>query len=113
MDDNDDVRTLACAILRNAGYEVRSAASGDAALFEIAADQTIGLLLTDIMMPGRIDGWELGRWSRFLRPSLPIVYMTGYSRKRPDEQALEAGPVIQKPWTASQLLSLVQKTLSA
>lgn len=112
VDDNDGVRELACVILQSAGYQVTSAASGDEALFEIAADRAIGLLLTDIMMPGRLDGWELARWSRFLRPSLPIIYMTGYSKKPPGEQAGGFGPIMQKPWTAAQLLSMVRQALT-
>jgi CheY-like chemotaxis protein len=61
VEDDDDVRALAVEVLEAAGYRTIGAASGDAA-YRILVEQPwleIDLLITDVMMPGRLDGYEL------------------------------------------------------
>src|SRR6185437_4212315 len=66
VDDHEGTRDVFCAILRKAGFVVQGAASGAEGLLRIAEDRSIGLLITDIFMPGRLDGWRLAESGRAL-----------------------------------------------
>jgi PAS domain S-box-containing protein len=80
VEDDDDLRAYITEILRGLGYRVRAVPNAAAALPILReAQHRIDLLLTDVVMPGR-NGRELGREAQALRPGLPILYMTGYSR---------------------------------
>jgi CheY-like chemotaxis protein len=80
VEDDDDLRAYITEVLRGLGYRVRAVANAAAAIPILEQkDEVIDLMLTDVVMPGR-NGRELGQDSRTLRPELPILYMTGYSR---------------------------------
>lgn len=111
-EDHEGWRDLACAVLREAGFDVVGAANGQDALAAIAADPAIGLLVTDIMMPGKLDGWSLARSAKSLRLDLRIVYMTAVGSVIPThEDGPGFGPLLPKPWTPEQLLDRVKRSL--
>jgi PAS domain S-box-containing protein len=79
VEDQEEVRTLACITLESLGYKVLSAPNADAALrLELECRAPIDLLLTDMVMPG-MQGDELAERLRGLRPSLKILIMSGYT----------------------------------
>src|SRR6185437_2450996 len=80
VDDDDDVRDSVAGILEVAGYRVIGASDGTAALDILSRRRGIGLVLTDIRMP-RMDGLELARRVAAARPSLKVLFMTGYASK--------------------------------
>jgi CheY-like chemotaxis protein len=75
-------------------------------------DRKVDLLLTDIVMPG-INGRELGRRAQAMRPGLPVLYMTGYSRNAIVHQGrLDQGvDVLQKPVGQAQLAARIRSLL--
>ncbi|HUI14264.1 MAG TPA: PAS domain S-box protein [Xanthobacteraceae bacterium] len=106
VEDDDDLRGYIAGVLRGLGYRVRAVANAAAAIPILEQkDQPIDLLLTDVVMPGR-NGRELGQYSRTLRPGLPILYMTGYSRNAVVHHGrLDEGvDLLQKP-VGQQLLA--------
>jgi signal transduction histidine kinase/ActR/RegA family two-component response regulator len=80
VEDDGDLRAYITEVLRGLGYRVRAVPNATAAL-PILEEPTrqINLLLTDVVMPGP-SGRELGKQAQSLRPELPVLYMTGYSR---------------------------------
>ena len=111
-EDHEGSRDFACAVLSEAGFDVVGAGDGEEALFAIAADPSIGLLVTDIMMPGTLDGWALARKAKALRPALRVVYMTAVAAMVPaDQDGPGYGPLLPKPWTPEQLLGWVRRSL--
>lgn len=113
VEDDGDVRAYVGEILRALGYRVRAVASAAAALPILKdAGQRIDLLLTDVVMPGR-NGRELGREAQNLRPGLPVLYMTGYSRNAVVHHGrLDEGvDVLQKPVGQQALASRVRDLL--
>ncbi len=62
------------------GYQPIGARDGDGALAALERDPTIELVLSDIVMPGRMSGLELARTLRKRRPELPVLLATGYSQ---------------------------------
>ncbi len=111
VDDDADIRALAVASLRELGYRVLAAERGAGALELLRAEPGIDLLLADFAMPG-MNGAELVRQARMLRPELPVLFMTGYADL--DEVGALAGPdgVIYKPFRLTELGERVGQTLA-
>jgi CheY-like chemotaxis protein len=113
VEDDADVRTYIAEILRGLKYRVITAANAQTALMTLIQDETrIDLLLTDVVMPG-VNGRELGKRAQALRPGLPVLYMTGYSRNAVVHQGrLDQGvELIQKPLSQSQLATRIRELL--
>jgi CheY-like chemotaxis protein len=112
VEDEFLIRLTLVEALGDEGFEVIEAESGDAGLVALETDTGIQLLLTDIQLPGSLDGRALARRARESRPDLPIVYMTG----RPDPAA-EAGAranerYIAKPYTLADICKAVRDLLA-
>ena len=112
VDDNEAVRSVASAALERAGFAVREAGDGAAALRIVEEEPSLALLLTDIGLPG-INGRQLAASARRLRPDLPIVLMTGYEQEMrngeaPEEQAF---PLVRKPFTPAGLADRIAAIL--
>ena len=109
VEDNGTVRRAAQRILRESGYRVLEAADGPEAL-SIAEKNagTIDLLLADLVMPG-MTGRELAKRVLELRPSLRIVYMSGYEPQ--NAEPTEPVVLFRKPFTGAALLEKVREVL--
>lgn len=80
-EDQSDVLEVLVQILTRAGYQVRATSSGDAAKAVFEADPGFDMLLTDIVMPGRLQGTMLARELREIQPDLPVAFMSGYANE--------------------------------
>ncbi len=78
VEDELLVRETLTDELRDNGFDVVAAGSGEEAL-GIYAPGAFDALVTDIRMPGALDGWDLAERCRASSPGLPVIYMTGYS----------------------------------
>src|SRR5262249_46111837 len=113
VEDNPDLRVYLADMLRGLGYRVLTAGDADAALAILGrAEQVVDLMLTDIVMP-RIDGRELARRVQPLRPGIPVLYMTGYSRNAVVHQGrLDEGiDFLQKPISQAELATRLRDML--
>ena len=113
VEDDPDLRTYLMEILRNLNYEVLAVPHAQSALtILLQAERRVDLLLTDIVMPG-INGRELGRRAQEMRPELPILYMTGYSRNAVVHQGrLDEGvELLQKPVSQADVATRVRELL--
>ena len=99
------VREFIVEELADAGYDVEASDNGDAALKLLQSGVRFDLLFTDIRMPGKIDGWELGRNAADLVPGIRIVYATGYSGQPRPLNAYEA--FLTKPYRTVDVLKLI------
>ena len=115
VEDEPLIRELVADYLDIHGFEVCEAETGDEAAELIARPVTaFRMLITDIHMPGRLNGIDVGRLMRRAHPMLPIIYTTG----RPDA-LYGLGPlasneaVVLKPYTPAELLRAVQALLAA
>jgi two-component system cell cycle sensor histidine kinase/response regulator CckA len=115
VEDEDAVRLFGARALRNKGYIVIEAPSGEAALEAIASHTTpIDLLITDVVMP-RMDGPTLIRKVREQWPQMKVVFISGYAedafRKRLDETA--DIHFLPKPFSLKQLAGKVKEVMEA
>ena len=95
-------------ILQSKGYFVYKTHSQAAALTELNK-RTYQLLLTDIVIPGELDGIELAHASMQLHPALSVIYMTGYTEKSVSSLT---DPVLRKPVKTETLISTIEEVLS-
>jgi two-component system, cell cycle sensor histidine kinase and response regulator CckA len=114
VEDEEAVRLLARNLLQRCGYTVLTAVSGRDALkvWETESDR-IDLVLTDIIMPDGLTGRELAVQLHQARPSLPVIYTSGYS---PDFAAkgwtlVEGRNFLQKPYHPRRLAEIVRHRL--
>ncbi len=113
VEDNEELRTYLVQTLRNLHYRVVGAPNGESALgFIERPDLRIDLLLTDVVMKG-MNGRELADRAKELRPSLRIMFMTGYSRNAVVHHGrIDKGvDLLQKPITQADLASRVREML--
>jgi PAS domain S-box-containing protein len=114
VEDDEGLRALTERILYRNGYTVRSAATAADARQLARAGEGIDLLLSDVVMPDT-HGPDLARDLRLDRPSLPVVFMSGYAESvLAARSALPAGAVLlDKPVSAHQLLNTISRVLEA
>lgn len=111
VEDNDVVREASVRGIRELGYHVIHASSGEEALKRLAVTPNVDLLFTDVVMPG-MNGRELADVASRSRPGLKVVYATGYSRNVALNGLVDQGrPVIEKPFTLTQLASCLHGAL--
>jgi PAS domain S-box-containing protein len=113
VEDQDAVRSLCSAVLRNSGYRVLEAENGEHALQLLATESDqIDLILTDVVMPG-LSGNELAARANRQHAALPVLYMTGYADREfaPDSPGTPAAQLLRKPFTPSELLNRVRESL--
>jgi PAS domain S-box-containing protein len=115
VEDEDGLRSLVRRILESRGYMVREGATGEEALAILHQHGPgIGLLLTDMILPGSVQGGELAQRARGILPELPVLFMSGYTR----EAAVRAGKVgsevdyLEKPFTPEALVQRVRRALA-
>jgi DNA-binding response OmpR family regulator len=109
-EDDPELREIIAATLAEPGYAVLTASDGYEAV-RILAENWVNLLITDIKMPG-MDGFDLARQAKVMRPHIQILYLSGY----PPDSVKSIGPiygkVLKKPIRMSDLLAEVSGHLS-
>lgn len=106
VDDNDDVREASQQLLAAGGFAVRAARDAHEALRLMDDGLVPDVLISDIVMPGGINGVELARQIKARRPDVRVVLVTGYSEVA--QSASEEGyPVVRKPYDLALLLSVL------
>jgi CheY-like chemotaxis protein len=113
-EDEDTLRDTLVKILERAGYQVTATASGDAAYAIFEADPTYDLVVTDIVMPGVLQGTGLAKALRERRSTLPVIFMSGYASEatvhgnglRPEDIRM------MKPVQRADLLAALEKEFS-
>ena len=110
VEDEPPLRDLVCEILSRQGFDVITAVSGAEAieLWPRHRDR-VQLLLTDIVMPGGVNGWDLAARLKADRADLAVIYTSGYSPDAVDREGrlLENEMFLQKPYDPAALIHTV------
>ncbi len=110
VEDEPELAQVLELTLEKCGHHCRVANNGQQAMNILQGRQfEPDLLLTDIVLPGPLDGYTLATDAKKIRPNLHVIYLSGYARQRPE--ALLLGPVLSKPVSTRQLIDVVQKQL--
>jgi CheY-like chemotaxis protein len=110
VDDDELVRSTIRRLVMALGYTVIDVASGEAALQLLERGGVIDLVITDLVMPGGIDGMTLIARVAELRPGLPVILASGHEAPELPSPALNRAPVawMQKPFTHAELRSRIE-----
>ncbi|WP_407697428.1 ATP-binding protein [Skermanella rosea] len=113
VEDEDAVRVFSARALRNKGYQVLEARSGEAALSLLNSESNrVDLLVSDVVMP-HMDGPTLIRHVRDKRPEMKVIFISGYTEDKFRDQ-IDAGEHIHflpKPFSLKQLAGKVKEVL--
>jgi CheY-like chemotaxis protein len=112
VEDHEPMRYSTGRILELAGFRVVACADHGEALPIIEGGGKLDLMVTDIVMPGAVNGFALARIATLKRPRLKVVYMTGHYADLPPVEVRNAlGVILSKPFEAKQLLAAVTASL--
>jgi len=115
VEDDEDVLDSTVTLLRELGYSVLAARNGAAALAQLRGSERVDILFTDVVLPQGMNGRALAIEAAALRPTLPVLFTTGYARNAiihdgrldPDVQFLA------KPYTQQDLAQKLRAVLDA
>jgi CheY-like chemotaxis protein len=113
VEDNEALRRVVTRQLGELGYRVLAAENAAAGL-ALLERQSIDLLLTDVVMPGGVDGRELARRARHRWPDIKIVFTSGFSEARLNGDAgplAACTPLLSKPYRKEDLASAAREAL--
>ena len=113
VEDDADVRALAVDLLLGLGYEPVEADTAQAALEAIERTASINLLLSDVVLPGAMNGPDLAAEIRRRSPATKIVYMTGYAEQAFNNRGASDEPahIIQKPFSKMDLARAIRSVM--
>ncbi len=114
VDDEATVRMLATEVLQELGYRTLEAEDGAAGLRAVRSEARIDLLVTDVGLPGGMNGRQVADAARSLRPGLRVLFITGYAETAVLSHGhLEPGMhVLVKPFAMEALAARVKDLLS-
>lgn len=112
VEDEPAIRGIMADTLGDAGFEVTATCTGDEAAILIADCDKFDVLLTDVTMPGLIDGIGLAEHAREVHPDLPVVFVSG----RPDnarraEAVGQPSAFMPKPYDMDSVISTIGRLM--
>jgi PAS domain S-box-containing protein len=114
VDDESTVRMLVTEVLTELGYRTIEAADGAGGLRVLQSGARVDLLVTDVGLPGGVNGRQLADAARVLRPGLRVLFITGYAEKAVMATSqLEPGMhLLTKPFSLETLASRIRELIS-
>ncbi len=115
VEDEPDIRELLVELLEEAGYVVLAAADGVSAMRILQSDPKLDLLLSDVGLPGGMNGRQLADAARVARPSLKVLFLTGYAENAAAFSGqLDAGMhVMTKPFDIAALAARIREIIGS
>lgn len=110
VEDNTRLRRMTVAMLAGHGYDVVEAADGPEALLRLGDAGPFQLMITDVGLPGGMNGAEVAAVARMRDPSLQILYMSGYAEPAVLQND-EDSRLISKPFGRNELIATVESLL--
>ncbi len=115
VEDDANLRTLVMKLVRDLGYRVLEARDGDTAIERMQANNSINLLLTDVVLPGGKGGAEVAREARQIHPGIKVLFMSGYTENAIIHHGrLDDGVhLLEKPFRKAELARKLRDALEA
>jgi CheY-like chemotaxis protein len=109
VEDDVLVRFTTAEVLRDGGFDVLEAVDSSEALALLSTGHPLDLVITDIRMPGHMDGMQLANVLKNARPNLPVALLSSHLQ-RPDHSA---DIFISKPYDPDKLVEVVKRLIGA
>jgi PAS domain S-box-containing protein len=115
VDDEVDLLEIAIAYLEELGYTALHATDGASALEIVARRGDIDLLVTDVIMPGGMNGMELAHRVQELNPKTKVIFSSGFPADALEERSgkLVDGPLLRKPYQRAEFIAAIRNTMEA
>jgi len=115
VDDEADLLKIASAYLAEMGLSALQAIDGASALAIVAREPDIDLMVTDIVMPGGMNGVELAQRVHELSPNIKLIYSSGFPADALAEikMSLVNGPLLHKPYQRAEFRTMIHNVLEA
>jgi len=113
VEDDPDLRTLVVALLSGLGYDIREARNGSTALSALSEAPYVNLLVSDVVLPGGMNGIELAEEARRRMPGIKTLFMSGYTDRALDRgpSPIDGGDLLHKPFRRRDLALKVREAL--
>jgi signal transduction histidine kinase len=112
VEDDAQVLAMSMEMLENLGYQVTTAVDAPSALAVLQQGEPVDLILSDVVMPGGINGLELARAAQAMRPEIVVLLTSGYVGEAARLREAEY-PLIDKPFDPAQLAAKLRELLDA
>lgn len=113
VEDDEQIQTIVEDALTEGGFEPAVAPSGEEAVTLLRGHRgKYCALVADIVLRGRIDGWEVARRAREIDPDFPIIYMTGAKADQWPSRGVPNSILMEKPFAPVQLVTAVSQLLN-
>ncbi|MBS0333910.1 MAG: PAS domain-containing protein [Proteobacteria bacterium] len=112
VEDDADVGEMVEAVLTDLGHEVLRAEAAAPALAILERGEPIDLMVTDLIMPGGINGVELAHAAVALRPGLPVILTSGYTGEALGAASQAPWPLLAKPYPAEALAAIIEEVMA-
>ncbi len=114
VDDETDLLEVASTCLSDLGYTVLTATDGFSAIQVLKVRDDIGLLMTDILMLGGMNGVELAQRAVEICCNIRVIYCSGFPADALAERnlSLSKGSLLRKPYQRSELIAIVREVLA-
>jgi PAS domain S-box-containing protein len=115
VDDEEDLLEIAISYLGEMGFTSFQASDGASAVEILKHHREIDLLVTDIVMPGGMNGVELVQKARVLRPDLKIIYSSGFPAEALAERSMSLvdGPLLHKPYQRNEFTAMIHHVMDS
>ena len=115
VDDEADLLEIALAYLEELGYTALHATDGAGALEIVARRGDIDLLVTDVIMPGGMNGMELAQKVQQVSPRTKVIFSSGFPADALEERSgkLVDGPLLRKPYQRAEFIAAIRNTMDA
>lgn len=111
VDDEPDLAELGATILTDLGYKVTVSLGGEEALARLESGERFDLIVSDVVMPGSVGGYDLVDKARALHPDQRILLVSGYTGGLAAKQTENAPTLLRKPYTNDELARTVRREL--
>ena len=114
VEDDDRLREITLKRLESLGYAVAEARSGPEAIKLLQSGEPIDVVFSDIVMPGKMTGYDVAQWIATMKPNIKVVLTTGYNEYDSKGDASAAGlkvPILDKPYTRQRLAQTMHSAL--
>jgi DNA-binding response OmpR family regulator len=113
IEDDQPIQSLVEDALTEAGFDPAIAPSGEEAVTLLKGNKgKYRVLVTDINLRGRIDGWAVAKQAREIDPAFPVIYMTGASAGEYASRGVPNSILLTKPFAPAQLVTAVSQLLN-
>lgn len=109
VEDEHLIRLILSEAMLDDGFDVTTASTGDEAIRHLGDGQVFDLLLTDIQLPGELDGLDIARAARSNSPRIPIIFTTGQPDRMDPWRPGALDMFIAKPYRPSDVCAAVRR----